>query len=430
MNNQDATTTDAPAQSQNPEILLRVVAIGFGILFLSSAIKGAYQVYFRDLADLFQVSRAQFAMTGGIFGLAVGAFSPLVGSLCDRYGPFVSILSGALAASLAFALLGLSPHYGLFLLAYGLVAAYALAAMTFVPMGVLVDRLFSRRSKGLAYAAMTNGVAIGFILLSPLWVWLNTWLSWQLLVLGLSLAFLLLVALPFYSWGRALPLGPGAKAGAREQDDARLGPHLTKAPFLLLALSFAGCGASMAFIDLHYVPLVQEQWRLPQSEIAPILAASLSVLGVLELVGGIWVGWLIGRRNPAVLLALLYAVRAGSMLLLATAAEPWMATVFAALFGLTYMGTVIITSMMCLQLYGTAIKGRMFGILFAMHQAAVFVTAYLGGLAHDLTGGYQAVVLGVGAVAGMSALAGLGLWRLGMQDRLKADPASQSLETP
>ena len=55
----------------------------------------------------------------------------------------------------------------LFVGVYGFIAAFAMAAMTHVPMGILVDRLFEQTKKGFAYAVVTNGTSIGFILLSP-----------------------------------------------------------------------------------------------------------------------------------------------------------------------------------------------------------------------------------------------------------------------
>ncbi len=84
----------------------------------------------------------------------------MVGAVCDRYGPYVSLVSGALVAALAFVLLGLFQSFTLFLLAYGLLAAYALAAMTFVPLGVWIDSVVRDRHKGLEYLMETPVLAL------------------------------------------------------------------------------------------------------------------------------------------------------------------------------------------------------------------------------------------------------------------------------
>lgn len=387
-----------------------VIAVGFGVMFLSSSIKGAYQVYFRDLADLFDMGRGQFALTGALFGLCLGVVSPLVGAICDRYGPTRSMMSGALVAAGAFLLLGAFPSYGLFLFGYGLLAAYALAAMTFVPMGVWIDSVFGEQHKGLAYAAVSNGVAIGFIVLSPAWVWLNSWLPWPTLAQFLGAGFLLLVALPLAWAARRLPERSATDSPSdNDQSADGIGRSIRSPLFLLLAISFAGCGSSMAFIDIHFAPMVQEAGSVGLSGNGAVLAIALSVLGAFELAGAMAVGYFAGRTSPTALLALLYGVRGLILALLALFPSSTMFVVFAAIFGATYMGTVVLTSLLCLKAYGAAIKGRMFGLLFTIHQLAVAATAWLGGLAHDVYGNYTITTLGVATFCAVSVFAALAL---------------------
>ncbi len=391
--------------------LWSVVIVGFGVMFFSSSIKGVYQVYFRDLADTFGTGRGQFALTGALFGLCLGVVSPLVGTICDRHGPYLSMISGALVAALAFLLLGLIPNYPLFLFAYGILAAYALAAMTFVPMGVWIDNVFVEHHKGLAYAAVSNGIAIGFIVLSPLWVWFNGWLPWPVLATTIGIGFLLAVAVPLIWASRHLPVSQPANGSANVNSlpDSGIVSNLRRPLFLLLAVSFAGCGSSMAFIDMHFVPLMQERLALTGAEQPAVVALSLSVLGVFELAGALIVGYVADKTRPALLLAALYGVRGLILLMLAVTPSPIGFLAFSAVFGATYMGTVILTSLMCLQCYGTTIKGRMFGLLFTVHQLAVFGTAWLGGVARDLTGGYTVTTLGVAAFCMVSVVAATSL---------------------
>ncbi|WP_459782922.1 hypothetical protein, partial [Photobacterium sp. R1] len=79
---------------------------------------------------------------------------------CDRFGPALTILSGGVVASFVYCLMLLSLNFWLFLLLFGVLAAYALTAMTFVPLALLVDRIFDHQHKGMAYAAIKNGTAI------------------------------------------------------------------------------------------------------------------------------------------------------------------------------------------------------------------------------------------------------------------------------
>ena len=385
------------------------VFTGILITFWASSIKGSYQVYFLDLLQMSQVSRGQFALSSSIFGLAIGVFSPMVGWLSDRVGPALTILSGVLVACFTYSLMGLTFQFWLFMVLFGLLASYALCAMTFVPLALLVDHIFASQNKGMAYAAITNGTAIGFMVLSPLWVWLHSFITWQTLS-GLIAAVFILVILPAsiglcVAFPKRIFQQPNNQAVVQDRSWLSL---LRQPVFLLLAVSFGGCGASMAYIDVHLVPLLQERFL----EGAPVVVAtSLSVLGAAELVGAFLVGYLLRFSPAALVLAALYGMRAFSLMVLLYAQTLEAMLVFAVVFGLSYMGTVIVTSLMCLQAYGAQVKGKIFGCLFSVHQVFVFATIWLGGISYDVTGSYQWITYLTIGLSGLSVAIGLLLWR-------------------
>lgn len=163
----------------------------------------------------------------------------------------------------------------------------------------------------------------------------------------------------------------------------------------------------MAYIDVHLVPLLQERFV----EGAPaVVATSLSVLGAAELVGAFLVGYLLRFSPAALMLAALYGMRALSLLVLLNAETMEAVLVFAVVFGLSYMGTVIVTSLMCLQAYGAQIKGKIFGCLFSVHQVFVFATIWLGGVSYDVTGSYQWITYFTIGLSCLSVVIGLLLW--------------------
>ncbi|ASP37542.1 MFS transporter [Bacterioplanes sanyensis] len=383
-----------------------VIAVGVLVTFLASAIKGSYQVYFVDLVEQFGIGRGHFALTGAVFGLSIGLVSPLVGWVCDRFGAIQTILSGAVTTALVFAALAYVQWFPLFLFLYGLMAAYALAAMTFVPLGLLVDRVFAHENKGMAFAAITNGTAIGFMVLSPMWVWFNEFLSWTQVCLLIAALFFLVVVPAVLGLQRTLPAIKPAHGSDEDSSEDGVRDEMLKPAFLLLAISFAGCGASMAYIDVHLVPMMQQvlEGSVHKTE---VIASSLSILGAAELIGAFVVGWLLRYFKPGLFLAGLYGLRAASMFLIVQTESAWVFWTFAVMFGLTYMGTVIITSMLCLKVYGEKIKGKMFGFLFTIHQVAVFATIWSGGVAFDLTGSYQGVTIGVALFCCFSSITGL-----------------------
>lgn len=379
-------------------IIALLIAIGFAVMFASTAIKGIYQVYFVQLAEHYGRGRAQFAWSGGLFMLATGFMSPLVGALSDRVGPLRTSAIGAFGAGVA--LLSVAVwHQSIvfFSLAFGIVGAFGLAAMTFVPMGILVDRLFEERKKGLAYAVVTNGTAIGFIVLSPMWIWLQPQASWTTVfaVVGVVLAIPIAVTLWLASrWEPSAASATSAKIPAQHASAWSVVRH--DAVFYVLAAGFFGCGATMAFIDVHLLPHWQDQ-GVPRFE----MAFAMSVLGVLELLSGIASGMLAMRFSKHRLLALFYAMRSLSMLLLLA---PWMGILpFAVLFGASYLGTVVLTSMFCFERYGSQVKGKVFGLLFLVHQVGAFLTVQLGAWSFESSGNYVHAIMALALLTLVSA---------------------------
>lgn len=404
-------------------LVYALLALGFLVMFLSTSVKSVYQVYFSDLADHFGQGRSDFAWSGSLFMLVTGLASPLVGSLSDRLGPLRTVMLGALAAGLA--LLGASlgsTSLGLFVLAYGVFGAFGLAAMTYVPMGVLVDRLFERKKTGLAYAIITNGTSIGFIILSPFWLWLQPQTDWTrtFLVTGLILAGPV-AAMIWLADRKAARVDLGTPARSESTPGLSWLRRVCSDPgFYALALGFIGCGATMAFIDVHLVAFWQD---LGTSRTH--MGLSLSLLGVLELVSGLASGWLAMRMDKFALLAAFYLMRSLAMLMLLSTDTQVQTLVFAALFGASYLGTVVLTSMFCLERYDSAMKGKVFGLLFFIHQLGAFASVQLGAAIHDAVGSYRPLVL---ALALLTIAGALGSW-LGLRKPVASPgtPASVSL---
>ncbi|MCW2292376.1 putative MFS family arabinose efflux permease [Pseudomonas sp. BIGb0408] len=370
----------------SPVVIGSVLTVGFLVMFFASALKGLYQVYFVDLAVHFGGSRAALATAGSIFVLTIGLVSPVVGWLSDSVGPLRTVTIGSLCGGVVLAgATFIGSDLMLFTLLYGLLGAFALAAMTYVPMGILVDRLVAENSKAFAFAFVTNGTAIGFIVLSPLWIFLEQSVEWQEVFFSVGLIYLIPLSLSLFLVSRVVPLLPEPKIAQAKRSLSFL---LRDPRFFVLALSFASCGATMAFIDVHLVPYWQEA-ELPVS----IQASGLSLLGILELVSGLLAGWLATRYNKGMLLAGFYLLRAGAVAVLLTDPGPLTTYVFAALFGASYLGTVVLTSAFCFSIYGSEEKGKVFGMLFLVHQLGALAATQLGAMEYDRSQTYEFTIM-------------------------------------
>ena len=64
---------------------------------------------------------------------------------------------------------------------------------------------------------------------------------------------------------------------------------------------------------------------------------------------------------------------------------------FAAVLGLTWLGTVPLTNSLVGQIFGVKYLSTLFSIAFLGHQLGAFVGAWIGGAVFDLTSSYTPV---------------------------------------
>ena len=383
-----------------------ILFTGFMLMFLSSTVKNVFQVWFVDICNSFGISRSEFSFSGTTFMLVTGVGSWMAGILSDRIGASRTILLGSFFIAVSFIGSALIANFYFFVAMYGGMAALALAAIQYVPMGVLVDQTFSGKNKGIVYALLVNGTGLGFVILSPIWVQLNLSYSWQQIYMAVGLVFLLLVV-PMVYFTLPKDDAPQQKPAERRHASRRemWGDTLSQPAFWFIALSFFGCGVNMAFIDIHFVPMMQDENTAPA-----VTGLALSVLGALEMVGGFVAGWLTGRMKPAILLSGFYALRAMSGWWLMNATDENTLIAFSAVFGMTYLGTVIVTSLFCLSFFGAENKASVFGLVFFIHQIGAALSTWAGARIFDSYGDYAyAVAIAVGFSI-LSAVLALGLF--------------------
>ncbi|WP_433223990.1 MFS transporter [Microtetraspora malaysiensis] len=193
--------------------------------------------------------------------------------------------------------------------------------------------------------------------------------------------------------------GAAARALRTLRDAAR-----TRA-FWYLALGFGICGASTnGLVGTHFIPAAHDH-GMPETTAAGLLA----VVGIFDIVGTVFSGWLSDRMDARVLLAVYYVLRGLSLVILpslfADTAQPSM-LVFIIFYGLDWVATVPPTVALCRKIFG-ANGAIVFGWVFASHQIGAAFAATLAGVTRDHLGNYDLAWYGAGvlclAAAVMSA---------------------------
>ena len=228
---------------------------------------------------------------------------------------------------------------------------------------------------------LTAASATGQLIFLPLVAALATAHGWRvpaLVVGGAALAVVPLVVL----FVRDYPSDVGLRAyGAAPDSDAGLrvavheggwravrvlGRAARTRTFWMLAGGFAICGASTnGLIGTHFVSAAHDHGM------AHTAAASLlALVGIFDVAGTIFSGWLTDRVDPRVLLVVYYSLRGMSLMLLPTLFAPdieppmWGFILF---YGLDWIATVPPTVALCREWYG-AEGPIVFGWVFAAHQ--------------------------------------------------------------
>lgn len=414
------STKPSPLTSRHSTGLLLLPLLAASAFLLSlagSSLKNTIQVYFLPIADSFDSSRGGLATATTLFAIATALASPLVGSLADRLGGAATLAIGTALAGVSFIGCALAGQLWLFVVVYGVVAAFAFTMLSYVPLAVLVDELFRHGRKGLIYALLTNGAAVGFIVLVPLWTWLGTSASWQSVLTVTGLVFLFgLTPLAVLTARRAKritdqdmqeePTGPTEAEEKVQQAALRrlaFGERLRAAARVrelrVLALAFLSCGVTMAFIDVHFVPMVHDHGLGGATS-----STALVLLGAFEVAGGLLSGWLCDRGSIKAVLVGAYLLRGAAMLMAAVAEGPALIMVFGIVFGVSYLATVVATTMWAARALPAQVRGTGMGLVWAVHAAGIAFGSQAGATLADQTGSYSLAAMASAALAACSCL--------------------------
>ena len=135
------------------------------------------------------------------------------------------------------------------------------------------------------------------------------------------------------------------------------------------------------------------------------------MIGIFDVIGTIFSGWLTDRVDPRKLLMGYYLLRGLSLFVLDPALAHGHGSLFGFMmfYGLDWVATVPPTIALCIQHFGTSRGPLVYGWVFAGHQIGGALAAWGAGALHDATGNYQAAFL----IAGVACLvAGVGVLRI------------------
>lgn len=350
-----------------------------------------------------------------LHNLVWGFAQPFAGAMADRLGPAPVVAFGAVAFAAGLGMAALAPSGLWLVIGLGVLVGLGISCTTFGVVLPAVSRAVTPEKRTMAMGLVSAGGSLGQVAVVPIAQGLRQTygVSTSLFVLALILCCAAPLGLLMTLHRRnarmdaasanAVPAPPTAAAhhdGEHVSLREVLGQARTHRGFQLLTLGFFTCGFQLAFIATH-LPGYLVMCHMPIG----LGATALALIGLFNMLGSWACGWLGGRYRQHHVLGWLYLLRGAAIALFFLLPKTDASVViFAAVMGLTWLGTVPLTSGLVAKVFGTRHLGTLFGVCFMSHQVGSFLGAWLGGYVLDVTGSYN-LIWAVTAILGAAAAA-------------------------
>ena len=398
----DSVTLTA-AQKSTPTGRIHVAWVVAAVSFI--AILGA--AGFRSVPGvMMNPLHHEFGWSHGVVGLAMsvnmtlfGLTAPFAAALMDRFGvrPVLSAALLLIASGSALSVT-MTASWQLVLL-WGVLVGMGTGSISMGFVAIVAARWFEAR-RGLVTGVLTAASATGQLIFLPIVAEVTTRHGWRLASLIVAAAAVGVVPLvvafmrnypqdmgltPYGATAAAEPAVVPASSFTAAFDGLRIGARVPA--FWLLAASFAICGMTTnGLIGTHFIPAANDH-GMPTT----VAAGLLATIGILDVAGTVFSGWLTDRIDPRLLLVVYYAGRGLSLLLLPSLLSPhaepstWVFVIF---YGLDWVATVPPTIVLCRNYFG-ARSPVVFGWVFASHQLGAAIAAAGAGRLRDMQGNYD-----------------------------------------
>ena len=307
----------------NTRLITPVLIAGCIVIIISFAIRASFGVFQIPIAEEFGWMRADFSMAIAIQNLAWGIGQPIFGAIAEKMGDRKAIIFGAVlyAAGLVASSFATTPlaHQTLEVL-----VGFGIAGTGFGVILAVVGRASSDKNRSMSLAIATAAGSAGQVFGAPLAEWLLSFMPWQSVFILFAVAILaVLLVLPLMR----------APAASRLELQESMGTVLMRAlrdpSYTLIFLGFFSCGYQLGFITAHFPAFVTEMCgaidpsgtlaSLGVSTTSALGAIAISLIGLANIAGTLYAGYLGNKLPKKYLLAAIYTARtvaAGAFILL------------------------------------------------------------------------------------------------------------------
>ena len=398
---------DAAEGRQSRSFWIPVIC-GAAILTIGIGARQSFGIFQKPIAADLRVGRELWSFANALAMLLMGACSPFVGNLADRFGTARTVAAGGLLYIGGMFMIA-SATAGLTLTLGNVLCGIGMAAAGFGPILGAVSRETPLQKRSIALGVTTAGGSIGQFAIVPFASLLQHRLdNWHVTMSILAIASMAMLPLAL---GLREPRGP-AKSGMVIPFSSRdaLQEAFGTPGFWLLTVGFFVCGFHVTFIGLHLPAYISDK-AVGMSVFGQSVSAlelggwAVGLVGLFNLAGSLIWGWLGSRHSKKDMLALLYALRAVAFLMFLLLPLSWMSVLaFAASLGFLWLGTVPLTSGLVGYMFGSSHLSMLWGLVFFSHQLGSFLGGWGAGRIYDLQGDYGLmwwISVGLGVLAAL-----------------------------
>ena len=379
------------------------------ILMVTMGIRQTVGLFVHPIINATAMGIADMSMALAIGQLIWGVFQPIFGAWADKKGPLPVLVTGAILLACGQLFTVWSSSFLSIALSQGLLSPAGAAAGSFSILIGIISGGLTVEKRSVASGIVNAGGSLGQFVFAPIVQFLISIKGYTGGLYFFSLASLVTI-IPSWFLCRRNPQRL-TTAGTQTHNGVNVGTGLKSQlatsfrnpSYLLLHAGFFTCGFHVAFLTTHLPGEVSLCGHT-----AAVSAASLSLIGLCNIVGSLMAGILGKYFRMKYILSSLYAFRA--VMIAAYLLSPKTELtfyIFAITTGFTWLATVPPTAGIVSKLFGTRYLATLFGMTLLTHQVGGFLGAWLGGVAIQNSGNLLWVWYVDVALAAMAALINL-----------------------
>jgi MFS family permease len=396
-----------------------VATLAFLAIVISAGVRSAPGVLILPLESSFGWSRGIVSLAAAVGIFVYGLVGPFAAALMQSFGVRRTMMLGLALMSLAALTSSLMTAPWQLILSWGLVSGLGTGCVANVLAATVVNRWFVAR-RGLVVGLLTAGASTGTLIFLPLLAAIAQSGGWRPVVITVGTISLALVPIVFWlmpEWPEDVGLtafGGGSDTGKRPPSVSAANPvkrafsvlamATRHRDFWLLAGTFFVCGfTTNGLVGTHLIAFCGDH-GIPEVRAASLLA----MMGVFDLIGTAFSGWLTDRFDSRKLLFTYYVLRGLSLMYLPyTDFGLYSLGIFTVFYGLDWIATIPPTLRLATQAFGDHDAPVVFGWVAASHQLGGASAAFFAGALRTQQGNYTiafAIAGFTAVVAGFAAL--------------------------